>query len=418
IVLFLRPTQSLTVFLQQLGRGLRHAPEKDCLTVLDFVGQVHRRYRIDKKLKALLPKHRFAIDREVENNFPHLPAGCSIQFERIARDHVLANIRVNLKNLANQVLERLHTFSAETGQQLTFGNFVRYHDYEPERLMLAESWTGWKAKARLAPVPDDPDLTQLKKALVRAVFISGPREIALLRKIVTLLAKKEVAHALTVAGDQAMAVYYRIWSATGENAGNGSIEEAFARLSRNQTILADLEEILEWAECKITARGTMPPLPFPSSLELHAQYSIKDIQAATGRLSLATAGQTGTGVLSFPDVKTYVLLVTFQKSEKEFSPSTMYADYPISRELMHWESQTRTAQQSPTGQNLIYHRQLGVTILLFARDQKKQNNCLVPFTYLGPAERVSFENERPIKMVWKLQHQMPVNMFEENRRGG
>ncbi|MDR3566883.1 MAG: helicase-related protein [Syntrophobacteraceae bacterium] len=36
-VFFLRPTQSLTVFLQQLGRGLRHAPEKDCLTVIDMV---------------------------------------------------------------------------------------------------------------------------------------------------------------------------------------------------------------------------------------------------------------------------------------------------------------------------------------------------------------------------------------------
>jgi len=42
----------------------------------------------------------------------------------------------------------------------------------------------------------------------------------------------------------------------------------------------------------------------------------------------------------------------------------------------------------------------------------------VPFTYLGPAERVSFESERPIKMVWRLRHPMPVDMFEENRRGG
>lgn len=71
-ILFLRPTESLTVFLQQLGRGLRHAPEKDSLTVLDFVGQAHRRYRIDRKLKALLSKRRFNIQREVEMGFPHL----------------------------------------------------------------------------------------------------------------------------------------------------------------------------------------------------------------------------------------------------------------------------------------------------------------------------------------------------------
>ena len=41
-VLFLRPTESATVFLQQLGRGLRLADGKDCLTVLDFIGQQHR----------------------------------------------------------------------------------------------------------------------------------------------------------------------------------------------------------------------------------------------------------------------------------------------------------------------------------------------------------------------------------------
>jgi len=113
-----------------------------------------------------------------------------------------------------------------------------------------------------------------------------------------------------------------------------------------------------------------------------------------------------------------VLLVTFQKTEKESSPSTMYADYPISRELMHWESQANTAQRHTDGQNLIHHQERGYTILVFARDQKKRNNVTVPFTYLGPVDMVSYESDRPIKMVWRLRHPMPVEMFEDNRRGG
>jgi superfamily II DNA or RNA helicase len=118
-VLFLRPTESLTVFLQQLGRGLRHAPGKDCLTVLDFVGQAHRRYRVDTKLKTLLPRHRFSIDKEVELNFPHLPAGCSIQLDRLSRQYVLENIKENLGRLAVQVPDRLQTFASESDQELT-----------------------------------------------------------------------------------------------------------------------------------------------------------------------------------------------------------------------------------------------------------------------------------------------------------
>lgn len=417
-VLFLRPTESLTVFLQQLGRGLRHAPGKDCLTVLDFVGQAHRRYRMDSKIKALLPNHRFAIDREVELKFPHLPAGCSIQFDRLSREYVLQNIRENLRNLAVQVPERLQTFTSETGQALTFGNFVQHHDYEPETLLLKDSWSGWKARARLVPQPTDPDLHLLKKTLVRTVFVNGPGEIALLRQVIGHLRESNVSKALLVAADSALSLHYRLWGDSGPRQAFDSEKASFARLARNPSILADLEEILEWClECT-EVQGRSLILPFPSPLELHGHYGMRDIQAVFGRATLSSKGQTGIGVFHFREVKVYALMVTFQKTEREFSPSTMYADYPISRELMHWESQSITSQASETGQNLIHHEERNYSILIFARDVKRNNGCVVPFTFLGPATLVRYESERPIKMVWKLHHAMPVKMFENSRRGG
>jgi len=417
-VLFLRPTESLTVFLQQLGRGLRHAPGKDCLTVLDFVGQTHRRYRVDTKLKALLPRHRFSIDKEVEQDFPHLPAGCSIQLDRLSRQYVLENIRENLGRLNVQVPDRLQTFTSESGQKLTFGNFIRYHDYDPEVLLVKETWSEWKAKALLDPIPNDPDLVRLSKTLVRAAFINGPREIVLLREVLTKVAQGAIDEALMIAGNSVKSVYYRIWGDKGSNLGITSLKDAFSRLSCNPSILADLDEILVWSQDTTEVSGLIPQLPYACPLELHARYGGKEIQSVFGKANLETAGQAGVGVFHFPDFKTYVLLVTFQKTEKEFSPSTMYADYPISRELMHWESQANTAQHHTDGQNLIHHQERGYTILVFARDQKKRNNVTVPFTYLGPVGMVSYESERPIKMVWRLRHLMPVEMFEDNRRGG
>ncbi len=417
-VLFLRPTESLTVFLQQLGRGLRHAPEKDCLTVLDFVGQAHRRYRIDTKLKALLPRHRFAIDKEVEQDFPHLPAGCAIQLDRLSRQYVLENIRENFGRLAVQVPDRLQTFTNETGQELTFGNFIRYHDYEPEVLLAKESWSEWKAKAQLGPIPIDPDLARLRKAMLRVAFINGPQEATLLREVLVKLSAGQVTEALALAGSSAMLLYYRIWGDKAERLGITSLEDAFRRLAVNPTVCADMDEILAWSLDCTEAAGTAPELPYSVPLELHAQYGIREVQAAFGRANLESSGQAGVGVMHFAEVKTYALLVTFQKTEKEFSPSTMYADYPISRELLHWESQANTAQHHTDGQNLIHHQERGYTILVFARGKKKKNGVRVPFTYLGPVERVSYESERPIKMVWRLRHSMPVEMFEDNRRGG
>ena len=416
-VLFLRPTESLTVFLQQLGRGLRHAAGKDSLTVLDFVGQAHRRYRIDRKLKALLSKRRFNIEREVELDFPHLPPGCSIQMDRLAKDYVLANIRANLRNLRYQVIDRLETFESETGQHPTFASFIRHHDYEPETLLDGCTWSEWKARARIGAQPNDPDGGLLRSGLVRTAQIDGPRELRQLRDVVLALRDGQIPNALSIAGDDAMRVHYRLWGKPGAALGTQTLNESFSRLAQNTALLNDALEIIEWAADESRVGGQSPSLPFPCPFELHAHYGSDDIKAGLGKATMQTSGERGVGIFHFADIKAYMLLVTFQKSERDFSPSTMYADYPISRELMHWESQANTPQNTETGQNLIHHAKRGYTILIFARDVRKRNGIAVPFTYLGPATRVSFQSERPIQMVWRLTHAMPAEMLEENRRG-
>ncbi len=417
-VLFLRPTESLTVFLQQLGRGLRHAPEKDCLTVLDFVGQAHRRYRIDRKLKALLSKQRFNMLREVELDFPHLPAGCSLQLDRVAREHVLANIRENLRNLADQVPDRIESFEHEANQPLSFGNFVRFHDYEPEALLSRKTWTQWKASARVAETPDDPDLVRLKNALTVASQTNGPREIARLRATIARLIAGDISGALAAAGTSALGAYYRIWGKPGKAFGFANLKESFVRLTQNPSILRDLDEVLTWSNDEARVISEPLNLPFESQLELHALYGSDELKAALGGASFESAGVTGVGWLHFRTIRAYGALITFQKTEKEFSPSTMYKDYPISRELLHWETQSQTSQASDTGQNLIHHQERGYTILFFARSKKRTERATAPFTFLGPARLVSYESERPIQIVWHLQHPMPADMFEENRRGG
>lgn len=416
-VLFLRPTESLTVFLQQLGRGLRHAAGKDSLTVLDFVGQAHRRYRIDRKLKALLSKRRFNMEREVVLDFPHLPAGSSIQLDRLAKDYVLANIRANLRNLRDQVIDRLETFEADTGQRPTFSGFIRHHDYEPDALLDGCTWSEWKARAGVGEQPNDPDADALRAGLVGIAQTDGPQELRLLREVLVALRRGEIAKALSVAGDDAIRVHYRLWGEPGSKLGIGTLNESFSRLAQNPALLDDALEVIEWSADESRVGGHLPILPFACPFELHARYGSDDIKAGLGKATMQTAGERGVGIYHFAEIKAYALLITFQKSERDFSPSTMYADYPISRELLHWESQANTPQNTKTGQNLIHHGERDYTILVFARDVKKRNGISVPFTYLGPATRVRYQNERPIQMVWRLLQAMPAEMFEENRRG-
>jgi hypothetical protein len=76
------------VFLQQLGRGL--AEGKDCLTVLDFVGNSRPEYDFENKFRALIGKTTTSVRKEIEDDFPHLPLGCSIVLEK-AKHIILEN---------------------------------------------------------------------------------------------------------------------------------------------------------------------------------------------------------------------------------------------------------------------------------------------------------------------------------------
>ncbi len=89
-VLFLRPTESLTVFTQQLGRGLRLSEDKDCLTVLDFVGQAHKNYNFEEKFKLLAGKTKHSTRHYLKNGFFNLPKGCFIQLEKQAKGYILS----------------------------------------------------------------------------------------------------------------------------------------------------------------------------------------------------------------------------------------------------------------------------------------------------------------------------------------
>ncbi|MEY3464238.1 MAG: hypothetical protein RLZZ468_2016, partial [Cyanobacteriota bacterium] len=114
-VLLLRPTESAVVFLQQLGRGLRLSPDtgKSCLTVLDFIGQQHRRFRFDLRYRALLGCSRRQLQEQLTQGFPFLPPGCRLVLDRVASDHVLANLRQCLPSRRPQLLQELRALAVE-----------------------------------------------------------------------------------------------------------------------------------------------------------------------------------------------------------------------------------------------------------------------------------------------------------------
>lgn len=416
LVMFLRPTESLTVFLQQLGRGLRHAPGKECLTVLDFVGQTHRRYRLDTKFTALLSGRRQRLDREVEADFPSLPPGCSIQLERVAREQVLSKIRSVLADLNQFIPETLRTWPEEVGRPLTFGRFLEVTGLTPVQVLSRRSWSEWKALADRQAMPEDPDIDQARKALPRIALRSDPE---LLSAIETLGETEGVEEALgryDIARQTAL--HYLLWGQKGGLVGVDSLEESLRKWRANPSVAADAAEIAAWKRAhQQVPLQRLSELPFDCELLLHGAYGTAEIKAALGLSSLEKPGPTGQGRLNAKHLKAYVHLITFQKDEQDFSPTTRYRDYPISRTLLHWESQSTVTQDSPTGQNYLHFEERGYTILFFARLTKRiEDKETAPFIFLGQAKALKgYQGNRPIAMTWELAHPIPAELFEEAR---
>lgn len=186
-VLFLRPTESLTVFLQQLGRGLRLAENKECLTVLDFIGQTNKKYNFEEKFAALLSNTTRSVRREIKEGFLSAPKGCYIQLEKIAAKYVLDNISASYDHTSGLVA-RAASFTEDTGLPLTLGNFLDYYHLDP-RAIYSKKICFARLCVRAGTASDFAELLEetMTKALARFAVVDSRRWIQFLLNLLPKL---------------------------------------------------------------------------------------------------------------------------------------------------------------------------------------------------------------------------------------
>src|SRR5207245_2596952 len=101
-------------------------------------------------------------------------------------------------------------------------------------------------------------------------------------------------------------------------------------------------------------------------------------------------------------------------SEDQYSPTTMYRDFPISARRFHWESQSGIHEDTETGQRYIAHVERGHAILLFVRQRKQDRPDVTgPYVFLGPVRYVRHEGRKPMAIEWELEREMPASLFQE-----
>lgn len=403
-VLFLRPTESASLFLQQLGRGLRRRPDKACLTVLDFIGGAHRRFRFDARFRAIVGGTRASIAHQVERSFPHLPSGCSIQLDAVAQKVVLANIKESLGRGDERLVEDLRALG-----DVSLASFLRATDLELEDVYARPGWSFTRLRRKAGFVvrtPRDAEIEEaFEKQLARCLHIDDPRRLAMFR---TLVAGERPA-AFTPLAQMLQPLLGGVQRPVSElSALLGELDHSPAIRDEYMALFDLLEDRRGLTRALTDALTNIP-------LDVHATYALDEIMAALGEHdSEGRIRRLREGVFHSARHRADLLFVTLEKSESDYSPTTMYRDYAISRTRFHWESQSGVHADTKTGRRYVEHAKDGHAILLFVRERRKTRaEVTMPYTFLGPCRYVKHEGARPMAIEWELHHPMPSAMFQE-----
>jgi superfamily II DNA or RNA helicase/HKD family nuclease len=399
-LLLLRPTESPTLFLQQLGRGLRRAHAKSLCTVLDFVGMHRREFRFDRRFRALLGGTRRGVERQIENDFPFLPAGCHMELDPVARDIVLRSIREAIPSDWRAKTEELRSLG-----DVTLGTYLSETGLELEDVYAnSRSWTSLRRAVDLMTDAPGPHEDALLRAVGRLLHVDDEERLDAYRSLVERSTPPDPSQL----SDRDRRFARMLVASLSNLKSSASLVEGFAELWDHPQVRRELLELFDLLPERFNHMHS--PVEIGGvPLVVHARYTRTEILGAfdVGSGLKPTTWQSGCwwDANSASDLFAF----TLDKSRGSFSPTTRYRDYAVSPELVHWESQSITSLDSNTGRRYVNQAADGTNVVLFAR----LNTDDRAFWCLGPATYVSHQGERPIAITWRLHHRLPGDLFAE-----
>lgn len=412
-VLFLRPTESLTIFLQQFGRGLRKAEGKSHLTVLDFVGHSRAEFNYVDRFRALIGRTSMGVKEEIEKDFPHLPLGCRIQLEEKAKEYIIENITGYINGFRkSKIIASIQQFESSYGEPLILSSFLKQTHIPLEKIYNDKTWNEW---CHLAGIRDS--VSTLNKNLSKAVnkkWLSTD-SFSYFSFINDLATRKfKISEGLLSAKEKQMALmlYYDLYDAAERF---DCLQAMFDHLSEDDLFVDEVREItaILMNRCNAFEMDDNSALKAFFPLRLHGEYTKAQIQVAIGTSTLFKKSSAREGcernvINGIPLEAMFVDII----KDRELGSNTNYNDFAQSSLKFHWETQNRVSPDSPTGQKYINQTQ---TMLLFVRKQAKAAdniNRTMGYTYLGEVILESYQGSRPMQIVWKLKDAMPGEIYE------
>ena len=398
-VLFLRPTESLTIFLQQLGRGLRLSAGKTELTVLDFVAQANRKYDFASRFRALTLQPEKNIQKQIKEGFTLLPLGCSIVMEKKARQYILDNISSAIYN-KNRIVKEINSYATIP----TLAQFLENNGQDIRILYQGSNcWSSLKRAAGRISYADDAVTKRLEKGVSNLIHHNTS---SFLRFVERFIAGENV-HKVEDNKTYAIMLYYALFQDKLSKTGYSSINEALELINspKYTCFKQEIAEIVSYLLSRLDIKTTPIGAEIIPGLELYGCYTREEVFTLVGRQTAEVKMQgAASGAFNLPEHNTVLLFVTLNKSEKDFSPSTQYNDYLINEEYFHWQSKNTDSHYNSGGRKYVEQPKTGIKIILFVREEKKDGfGNTSPFHCFGLVDYVSSHDDFPMNVKWKLQ---------------
>lgn len=398
-VLFLRPTESLTIFLQQLGRGLRLSPGKTELTVLDFVAQVNRKFDFASRFRALTLRPDKSIQQQIADGFTLLPWGCSIVMEKKAKQYILENISSAIYK-KSRIISEINSYP----NLPTISQFLENNNQDIRILYTGTNcWTSLKRDAGRIDYTSDNVTKRLEKGMSNLLHYNT---VSFLRFVERFLSGEDI-HLSDAYNTYSTMLYYALYQDKLSNTEFSSINQALEFIHKPQYahFKQEIAEIISYLLAHLEIKTTPIDTEIIPGLELYGCYTREDVFSLVGRQTAEKKMQGSvSGVFTLKEHNAVLLFVTLNKSEKDFSPSTQYNDYLINENYFHWQSQNTDSHNNPGGRKYIEQPQSGAKIILFVRQEKKDGfGNTSPFHCFGLVDYVSSHDDFPMNIKWRLQ---------------
>lgn len=408
-VLFLRPTESLTIFLQQFGRGLRKSAGKPYVTVLDYVGQCRAEFDYTNRFRAIIGRTSMSVMEELDKDFPHLPIGCQIHLEYKAKEYIKNNISQAIRNYSLRNIQKLvDGWRLKFTLPLTLKNFELMYKVPLEKIYNKHTFSELAQKKIFHG-------EELAKAVHNKWLSTDSYSyFSFIRNLAVDEFNIQINRLPLEQQKLLLMLYYDLYQRAGAF---DNLQQMADELHEDKSFCSEVIELMDlfMDRCEtFEEKDNSNILGFP--LKLHGRYTRDQIRVAIETSTLNRMSSAREGVERNKTLNVEAMYVDIIKNREE-GDSTNYDDHALSPDVFQWDTQNKVTPNSTTGQNYINSVQ---NMLLFVREQSKtadDKTRTMGYVYLGKVKYISHTYNhvsygKQMQIRWKMVADMPASLYQ------